>query len=531
MWMIVNANGYTLHRKQLKFDAIVIHQGRIVTYGARAEVELQFSKQLTRVLDVAGATVIPGLVDSHLHICGVGQQAMQLSLHGVQSKEELLDRVKKFASTASKDSWIVGAGWDDNRFLKPGLPTLTELDEASGGRPLLLTRVCCHAYLANSEAFARAGLGQSPSDQADGAYGRDETGNLNGRVYENAVQPIQQAIPPMTLQMWEKALRTGMQEALKVGLTAVHTDDTRYVPGFANTWNIYRKLIDQDGVRLRVHELVDWTVMDECLEYMRGQLADEWLAHGAAKLFSDGAMGSRTSWLLEDYSDAPGWKGTPMYSKAELCERVRIAHEKGFPVAIHAIGDAGLDATLAAIERAPSVNKRDRIVHAELVNPDLVARMVARGGSLAIDAQPRFTVSDFPWVQDRVGPERAKYVTAWRMLKNAGLILSGGSDAPIEPINPLLGIHAAVTRQSPFQAGEGYFMEEALTPLEAVKMFTHDACYADHTENIKGLIEENWFADLTILDRDIVNPSHPDDIRDAKILYTIVGGDIAYTNN
>jgi predicted amidohydrolase YtcJ len=529
MWMMINANGYTLDENHSRFDALVVEGQRVLAVGSGQQLRLQYGAKVGKIIDVAGATVVPGLVDSHLHIAGVGEQSVQLNLTAVRSKSALLHAIRTWGQNLPDGAWIVGGGWDDNRLEGGELPSLAELDEASAGHPLCLSRICHHAYLVNSKAFHLAGVGHGTPDPADGSYGRDGRGELNGRVYENAIRPLFAAVPPLTRSQWRDAIRTSMKAALAAGITAVHTDDVRNLQGFAPVWETYYHLIHEEGVHLRVHELVDWHHLDECIRAMRELPApSEWLEMGVAKLFSDGALGGRTAWFADAYSDAPNWHGTPMYTQEELDYRVWVAHEKGFGVGIHAIGDAALEATLSAMEKAPRVNMRDRVIHAEVVSPDLIRRMVALGSSLAVDIQPRFTVSDFPWIEQRIGAERLRYACAWKTLREAGLHLAGGSDAPIEPLEPLLGIHAAVTRRQPFAMGEGYQLHEALSPLEAVQLFSRDACFANQSEAHKGVIAPGWLADLTVLSEDIVNPAHPDQIRDAKVSHTIVGGKIAY---
>ena len=545
MWMIIGANGYTLdpransfavevegQSKSRDFEALVIHHGRVVAIGEAADLRLQFGAKVSRIIDVQGATVIPGLIDSHLHVAALGEQAAELDLSGTSSARELLLRVREFANHVPDDGWILGRGWDDNRFTAKGLPTLKELDEASGTKPMLLRRVCHHAYLANSVAFLRAGLSLDAKDPADGYYGRDEHGKLNGQVFENASRPLLLAVPKKTTSDWKNAVRIGMETALKSGLTGVHTDDVRSLGSFEAVWHTYASLIHESGVRLRVHELVDFSRMDETIGFLKAMpkevTRDAWISRGAVKLFSDGAMGSRTAWLSEPYSDLPGWLGTPIYERDELFERVRIAHEQGLAAAVHAIGDAAVELTLMAMAAAPSVNQRDRLIHAELIRPDLISRMVDLGDSLAVDVQPRFTVSDFPWLADRVGEHRVKYACAWQKLKNAGVHIAGGSDAPIEPVSPLMGIHAAHTRRGPHSEGEGYGPEERLSALDSVVLFTKGAAFAAGQEDRFGTIAQGREADLTILSKDIVNPSCPDDILESEVLYTIVGGEIAY---
>lgn len=530
MWMMTNANGYTLDTRQSRFDAVVWNHGRVVAVGQESELRLQLGQHIDRVINVEGATVLPGFIDSHLHVAALGEQTSKLDLTGTRSASELLARVHNWAMLLPADAWVEGGGWDDNRFDERLLPTLDELDAAAGGRPVLLTRICHHAYLANRAAFAKAGLGQRPADIPDGSYGRDANGELSGIVYENAALPLLRAIPAKTFAQWKDAVRIGMQQALAAGITTVHTDDVRSLGSFDAVWTAYHSLIHEEGVRLRVHELVDWHVIDECREVLKTSPApDEWLEHGAAKLFADGAMGGRTAWLGAPYTDAPGWYGSPMYDRETLLDRVRIAHQKGFGAAVHAIGDAAVDMALAAFGQAPPVAKRDRLVHAELIRPDLVERMQTFGEQLAIDIQPRFTVSDFPWIVERVGIERAAFACAWNTLQQANLHLAGGSDAPIEPVSPMLGMHAAIARRLPGSDYAGYQMQEALDVVSALRLFGHNAAFAAGREHEQGTITRGWLADFTVVSEDVV--ANPEALVSAQVQYTIVGGHVAYSTS
>lgn len=556
--MLTSARGYSLNPRQPQFEALVIENGRIVDLGSQEDIMLQYRNRVNRVMDVGGAVVLPGLVDSHLHLSLVGEYALRLDLGDVRTKEEMLHRIRTKAASLAPHEWVLGGGWDDNKMLDGEVPNLEQLDEASGGRPLLLTRICQHVYLANSQALIAAGLGLNPTDPADGRFGRDTHGQLTGLVYEHAVRPLLLAVPRRTEQEQRAVLRLAMEAALRQGITAVHTDDTRVLGGFASTWKTFYQLIHEEHVHLRVHELVDYAYLPEYVELLPElPTLPGWLEAGAVKMFSDGSFGGRTAWLSEPYTDAPGWFGTPILAQDELNERVRMAHRQGVSVAIHAIGDRALDAVLTALEGAPKIDtgakgnqigagaKRDRIVHAELVRPDLLSRMQQLGASLAVDVQPRFTVSDFPWVAERVGEKRTPFINALRKMKNAGLHLCGGSDAPIEPVSPLLGLHAAVTRRKPGVNGQaglrksgslghedlGYEMQECLSRLEALRLFGQDACFANGTEQEKGVLAPGWFADLTILDCDVLAAEDPDELLRAEVLYTIVGGKIAYSKD
>ncbi|WP_233096210.1 amidohydrolase [Alicyclobacillus sp. SO9] len=528
---MINVNGYTFASGKEKFEAALIDGNRIAAVGSKDELMLQYGTQAETV-NLDGATVIPGLVDSHAHLAETGKQFMQLNLSSVRSKAELLNLIRTHAATLPSAAWVIGGGWDENRFVDRGLPTLEQLDEAAGGRPLLLKRICHHAYMANTQALSRAGLSLYPADPNDGRYGRDESGRFNGVVYENASIPIQNAVPSWSPAQWKDALRIAMNQALASGLTSVHSDDTRSFGNFSDTWHAYRSLMDTEGLRLGIHELVDWSLLDEAISAGPDlPQEDDWLELGAAKLFADGAFGGRTALLQEPYTDSPDWYGTAMYDDEELYRRVRYAHERGVPAAIHAIGDAALDMALTAIERAPRIKRRDRIVHAQMIRPDLVQRMRSLGSQLALDIQPRFVCSDFPWVVERVGSARAKSVCAWRTMQDAGLHLCGGSDSPIEPLQPLFGIHAAVTRRDAYASDGGYAMEQAYSPEEAIHLFSHGAVFATGKEQVKGTIAPGKLADFTVLDRDIVHPADVNDIRDAQVLHTIVGGEFAYSRN
>ncbi|WP_245632711.1 amidohydrolase [Alicyclobacillus kakegawensis] len=529
--MLVGANGYTFNPRQPRFDALIVEDGVIIAVGERQELRLQLGARLDAVLDVEGATVLPGFVDSHLHVSAVGEQAMQLDLTGVKSQHELLQRVRERASALPPGAWLLGAGWDENRFDEARWPSRQELDEAAGGRPLVLTRICHHAYLVNTEALWKSGLGLTPPDPKDGRFVRDERGEVAGLVHDNAILPILRAIPPRSRSEDKQMLRLGMEAALANGITAVHTDDTRTFGGFAATWTLYHELIRQDGVALRVHQLVDSSFLTECRRALADLPApDEWLEVGAIKLFADGALGARTAWLAADYTDVPGWRGIPVCSPEELTARVRAAHDLGFAAAVHAIGDAALDMTLTAFEQGGGSSLPDRIVHAEVVRPDLVRRMQALGERIIVDIQPRFAVSDFPWVEERLGPARLSGVCAWRTLAEAGIGLCGGSDAPVEPINPLLGIHAAVTRRPPHAKGPGFTLSQVLDRETAVRLFTQGACRANRREAVKGVIRPGAWADLTVLSRDVLAEAE-DALLEARVLWTVVGGRVAYAHN
>lgn len=529
MWMLTNANGYTMGQHNRQFSAIVIDHGRIVAVGDTKDLRLQYGARVEHIVDADGATVLPGFTDSHLHIAWLGMQMDMLDLTSVKSAEDVLTAVRYRADKLPEGAWVLGANWDENRFTSPIMPTPAQLDLASGGRPVLLRRVCGHVVLANRAAYECAGLGPAASDPLEGYFGRHSDGTINGYAYEGAAAVLESGMPKPTAKQLEQAVRTAMNAALAAGITAVHTEDVRHIGSLHSTIDIYRRL-QRDGVRLRVHELVAYDYLDEYSAFLsdKSNDGDEFLQTGAVKLFSDGSLGGRTAYLSSPYSDAPHTTGTAIYTQEELAYRVGHVRDFGLPVAIHAIGDGALARVLDAIESCARVSWRDRIIHAEIVTPSLLERLASFHDGLIVDVQPRFAASDLPWVVQRLGEARMPYVCAWKSMLDAGLLLCGGSDAPVEPIAPLLGIHAAITRHLPGAELPMYTREQALTLLEAITLFTHGPSYAVHAEHEKGIIHPGGVADFTVIDTDITKPDNIDSIPTAKVLQTIVGGEISY---
>ncbi|GMA64596.1 amidohydrolase [Alicyclobacillus fastidiosus] len=534
MWMLVNANGYTLAPDGGNFSALVMDGGQIVAVGATDDVRLQYGARVDRVYDAQGATVLPGFVDSHLHLAWLGMQMNMLDLARATSAEDVLAQVRQRASTLPSGAWVLGANWDENRIANRRMPSIAQLDRAAGGRPVMLRRVCGHVVFGNRYAYEQAGLGIHPANPSDGHFGRTPSGDIDGYAYEGATTLLERGIPAMSGSELERSIAAAIDSALASGITGVHSEDVRHVGSLYRTMDIYHRLQAQ-GKRLRVHQLVGFDALEEYGEWLVEQANKQptieeldWLETGAVKLFADGSLGGRTAFLQHPYHDAPTTRGTAIYTQEELNHRVAQVRKFGLPVAIHAIGDGALEIVLDAIASVPAVAQRDRVIHAEVASEPLIRRMAALCDRMIVDVQPRFAASDLPWVEGRLGLQRMPYVCAWKSMLNAGLYLCGGSDAPVEPIQPLLGIHAAITRRLPGTSGDGRFMNEGLTPYEAVKLFTHGPSYAIHREDRKGTIQSGWMADLTIVDTDISNSQQLEMIPRTCVLQTIVGGEIVY---
>lgn len=514
-------------------DAFYVEEGIIQAIGNSHTLRLQLAGLDYRTVDWEGAWVLPGLADSHMHLSMHGMKLSALDFSDVTSREEMLELVRRRAEELPEGEWIVGYNWNENAFAEPLAPTRLELDAAAERHPVFLTRVCYHAYLANSLAFRQAGITEHTPDPASGAYGRDGNGELNGRIYEDAGAPFQAVIPEPDYAVKKACIRRAALDALRLGLTAVHTDDLRFIDSLDMLLRIHREL-REEGIFLRTNQLVDYRFLPEAagLGLSTGS-GDAWLRIGAAKVFADGVLGGRTALLSEPYADDPSARGIGIHAPEELAAIVRDARAGGFAVAVHAIGDEAAARTLAALAAHPLAGPGggggapawpDRLIHAVVLRPDLIAQM--KGLPLVADIQPHFVLSDFPWALARIGEERAAYGYAWRKLLQAGIPCAGGSDAPIEPLNPFLGLYAAVNRRRPGDSHAGYLPEEKLSLTEAIDLFTRGSALAAGESAARGQLAVGYAADFTVIDRDPYSAGET--LPQTGVRMTVVNGEIAY---
>lgn len=509
-------------------EAICVENHRIVAVGSTEEILLQTGRAGVPRVDLEGAFVYPGLTDNHLHLMGHGMRLSMLDLSGATSKESLLRMVEARAQMTPEGKWVLGLNWNENRFPLPEPPTLAELDAVCPDRPVLLTRVCHHVQAVNSEACQAAGISRDTPDPKDGKLGRDVNGNLNGLIYENASRPFFDALPSRTLDELREFARKGAADALSKGLTCVHTEDLRSAGSVENLLNIYRGWGEEE-IALRTHHLVYHPFLDQFREAgWKGGDGDSWIGFGAVKIFADGSLGGRTALLSRPYADDPTTRGLAVHSREELEERVRQARSAGMAVAIHAIGDEAADRVIQVLKACPPSPSKlpDRLIHGQVLRRDQIRELCRL--PVAVDIQPRFVVSDFPWVRERLPQELHRYAYAWKTLIESGVPVGGGSDAPIEPLDPLLGIHAAVTRRSPeMNCHPGYSPEQKLTPYSALRLFTLGGAQTAGEAGERGTISPGKFADLSIFDRELLDPE-PDSLLEAKALMTVVNGQIAW---
>jgi predicted amidohydrolase YtcJ len=520
--VIENANGYTLNAKNqlVRFTALAFDDnGRIIAVGNAKDVTKK-AKGYTRI-DLHGKTMLPGLIDAHGHVFGLGNIASAAELYSSTSLQGALDTVGKFAQANPSRAWVVGNGWNQEIWKLGRFPTAVELDSVVADRPAVMHRVDGHAMWVNTKALELAGIGKDTKDPAGGKIDRDANGNATGLLVDNAMEFIDKAMPPPT-EAESRGMLDGALKALSsVGLTSVHDAGID-----ANSDRLFRDYADHGKLTTRVYAMIMDTGADFDKLSKNGPLksyANDLYALSSVKLVSDGALGSRGAALIEPYSDDPHTRGLLFYSDGDVQQKIAKAAKAGYQVNVHAIGDAGnkqvLDA-FAMLGAQPAM--RHRMEHAQLVQLKDIPRFRQLG--IVPSMQPTHATSDQNMAEQRVGHERIKGAYAWRTFLKQGSRIACGSDFPIESPNPFQGIHAAVTRQdmSNFPAG-GWYKEQAMSLKEAFRCFTLDGAWAGHQEKVIGSLEAGKWADFIVTDKDLFKVK-PEDIGKIGVLETWVGG-------
>ncbi|GAF15222.1 exoenzyme regulatory protein AepA in lipid-linked oligosaccharide synthesis cluster [Bacillus sp. JCM 19045] len=520
-----NGTFISMGQEHETFEAIYERDGKIIDCGSEHELLEKWKNEILHKKNANGTFVFPGFVDSHLHLIGHGQKLLRLDLSKC-NKQEALDQLKILS--ARDVEWIEALGWNEHNDPNHDTLTIDDLNTISQTRPVFVMRICRHAAYVNQTALQMAGIDESTADPAGGRIERDEDGNLTGVLHDAAVTLVQNCMPPLSRQSVKRALETAIQDCYRHGLTGGHTEDLHYYNGLVETMEIYEETIN-DRQPFRAHLLIHHEELDayDYSHYKNKREISPFIELGALKIFADGALGGRTAALSSPYSDDPETTGLLIHTEDKLKNLVESARARQLGVAIHVIGDQALDMALTAIEEAPVVSMRDRLIHVQIARKDLFKRI--KQLPLIVDIQPRFVVSDFPWVIERLGQDRLPYSFAWKTLLLNGIPCAGGSDAPIEPVEPLLGIHAAIARKEPGKDGPVYGESEKLTPFEAVSLFTTGSAFAIGKEHERGQIKPGFDADFTILDQNLLIADEKT-ILNAEVVATIVNGKTVYHN-
>src|ERR1051326_3113819 len=528
-----NGNVYTANDKAPRAQAIAVKGDRIVFVGSNEAAQM-FVGANTRVVNLHGNTVLPGFTDSHQHLSGVGQREMTLNLEGTASLEDLLAKVKARVDQAKPGEWVTGRGWIETHWQPPVFPTRWDLDKVSPDNPVILGRADGHGAVANSAALKLAGVDKSTANPFGGEISKDkQSGEPNGMLLDAAQGLVRRKVPPTTLADEERAVELGVKRDLSLGWTQIQDAGGSY-----DEVNIFNKLYAAGTIKLRIYKAV----------YGPGPNATRLLNEGPTigafenrftlrtiKVISDGALGSRGAALLGPYSDAPDTSGFLTVKAEELRPMLIEALRKGIQVETHAIGDRAnrfiLDEYERALNAVPVAERkiaepRWRVEHAQIVNPADIPRFAKLG--IIPSMQPSHAIGDLFFAPSRLGMERLEGAYAWESFIKSGVVVPGGSDAPVERGEPMIEFYAAVARKDPkgFSA-EGWHPEEAVTREQALKMFTIWPAYAAFEEKLRGSIEVGKLADLTILSADIMKIPEAE-ILQTRCVMTVINGEIVF---
>jgi predicted amidohydrolase YtcJ len=518
---------YTVDPVRPTVGAFVVKDGRIVFAGStRAAMALR--GPATRVLDLGNRTVIPGIVDAHLHLLGLGTSLRIVDLTGTRSYDEVIARVAARARAARPGEWVRGRGWNQNDWPVTRFPTHEALSSAAPENPVVLERVDGHALLANARALQLAGITASTPDPAGGRIVRNADGSPSGVFVDNAQGLIERVVPAPSRDETRAAILAAITELNRWGVVGVHDAGVR-----GATIDLYEELARAGRFDLRDYVMVAADSADLARAFARGPqtaLYDGRLWIRAIKAFADGALGSRGAALLEDYADDAGNRGLLVTDSATLQRTAIAALRHGFQLCVHAIGDRAnrevLDIDEVALDSVPTADHRFRIEHAQVINRQDLPRFAELG--IIPSMQTSHQTSDMYWAMNRIGWTRAQGAYAWRSLLNSGVVIPNGTDAPVDPVNPMIRFHAAITRQDAdgWPAG-GWFPGERMTREEALASMTLWPAYASFTEQQAGSITPGKVADFVVLDQDIMTVA-PERVLETNVLLTVLGGRTVY---
>ncbi|MEW5785131.1 MAG: amidohydrolase [Bacillota bacterium] len=531
-----NGNIITMDKRSPRVRAVAARGGKIVASGQDAAV-LTLREPATTVVDLKGKTVVPGFNDSHMHLLGYALTRNMVDLRRCHGAGELARAIQGHIREheIGQGAWVFGWGWDQTLFADREMPTRADLDIASTEHCLVALRTCGHLCAVNTATLRAAGIFEKPPAVKGGSVAVDKHGVPTGVLAEKAMDLVLGLLPSIGKDIIKALILMAAEDFLKAGLTSVQTDDLAHFKGdVSEVLNAYIELDQAGAMPLRVNAQLLLPTLEKLRAFLamgyRTGFGSDFFKIGPLKLLTDGSLGGRTAYLAAPYSDDPGSRGIPVLNRELLEELVETAHAAGMQVAAHAIGDAAVEMALDSFARAQKSHPRDdprfRIIHASFVRPDLLDRFKRQ--RLAADIQPAFVPSDSPFVEDRLGPDRARWVYCWRSFLEKGIRMGGGSDCPVESYQPLLGLHAAVTRQdlSGHPPG-GWFPGQKLTVEEALAIFTLGSAYCSFEEDLKGSITPGKLADMVVLSEDITR-INPDQIKDMTVEMTVMHGKLVW---
>jgi predicted amidohydrolase YtcJ len=528
-----NGNVYTVDAKAPRAQAIAVTKDRIVFVGSNADAQ-KFVGPKTRVVDLKGSTVLPGFADAHQHLSGVGFREMNLNLEGTTSLEDFLAKVKARVDQAKPGEWVTGRGWIETHWKPPVFPTRWDLDKVAPNNPVILGRADGHGSVANSAALNLGGIDKNTPNPFGGEISKDkQSGEPNGMLLDAAQGLVRRRIPPTSTADAERAVVLGVKRNIELGWTQIQDAGGSY-----NDVEIFKKLYAAGTIKLRIYKAVHGPGPSATRLLNEGPTIgafDNRFTFRTIKVVSDGALGSRGAALLGPYSDASDTSGFLTVKTEDLRPMLIEALRKGIQIETHAIGDRAnryiLDEYETALKAVPASERkvadpRWRVEHAQIINPADIPRFAKLG--IIPSMQPSHAIGDLHFAPSRLGIPRLAGSYAWETFIKSGVVIAGGSDAPVERGEPMIEFYAAIARkdQKGF-SGDGWHPEEAVSRADALKMFTLWPAYAAFEEKLRGSIEVGKLADLTILSADIMTIPAPEILKTRNVM-TVINGEIVY---
>jgi len=530
--LFINGNVYTVNERQPRAEAIAVKAGKILFVGSNKDARAYQGKS-TRVIDLHGGTVVPGMTDSHYHLAGVGAREMTLNLEGTTSLEQFLAMVKERVDRARPGEWVTGRGWIETFWKPQAFPTRWDLDKVSPNNPVVLTRADGHAVVVNSAAIKIAGVDKNTASPFGGEIMKDkQTGEPNGMFLDRAQGIIGRHVPAGASEEGEQAILLGCKRSIELGWCEIQNAGSSF-----SEVALLKKLYTEGKIKLRIYEAIAGPGADAQRLLREGESIgafDNHLTVRHIKVVIDGALGSKGAALLEPYSDYDT-SGFLTQKEEVVVPMLEEALRKGIQVETHAIGDRANRTILDWYEKAmkavpPEQRKirepRWRVEHAQIVSLVDIPRFAKLG--VLPSMQPSHAIGDLHFAPSRLGMKRLEGAYAWQSFIKSGSIIAGGSDAPVERGEPMIEFYAAVSRKDQKgYSGEGWHPEQAVSREQALKMFTIWAAFAAFEEKVKGSIEVGKLADLTVLSADIMKIPEPEILK-TRCVMTVIGGEVAY---
>ncbi len=532
----VNGKFYTMKSENDYVSAVVVNNGkflycgeddearRIVTEGQKAGAWAEGD-----IVDLGGRCALPGFIDDHQHVLTYAKNALKVDLSEATSIEDVKKSIQERIAIEPAGKLILGCAFDDTRFHEKRLPTRWDLDEVAPNNPVLITRYCTHINVANSLALKLCGINEETA-LAEG-YERDEENKLTGCIHEREAAEMVNIITDgadMSGDELKNIIAGALHRCNSYGITSIHPIQGKMCNLFEKT-DIYQDLYDEGRLTARIY------MGDDDLPGcdIRTGLGDDMMRYGFYKIYTDGSLGGHTALMTKPYYDVPETSGVCHYTQQELDEMVKAAYDRNIQIGVHAIGDRAVEMVLNALKKAYDANPRPwdqirfRLIHCSLINERIIEML--KELRVIVDMQPGYVSTNIHWSDDRVGPDRAPYLFAWKTLMNLGLTLCGSSDHPCENLNPLVGIYAVQSRSGyDGYLPEGWQPQERLSRYEAVCLYTKNAAYASFDEKKKGTIEVGKLADFTVFDQDVFGVQTPE-LLTIRVERTYLGGKMVYS--